>query len=728
MMDISEKTPLNAIKQFCNEHPCTIFWHNGTTDDACKVNGFHMHIIVYNKGNLWHDSSWRTCRKKLTNANVTVRVQKVKSLPAILNHLQQSPRILVGCNNVKLCAALIRYKDYKADYDIADQFQGDEHVSESAADDNGQSSFLSDMMGWKEQSAVSNDDDNDSDHEISISDYIMNLAQKPDSPTTSFEDICRDKKPKDPKEKDESKKMLPATKGLQKMDVLRSLISKYDRHTQHELLTSIIKAGDKDDLTNWRTLKCSPQFVLVWNQVIAEIAAEKVSTGTTYCDTLLTADIDTDESYLTVAETAQLFMEWCEHQRINPGQFLGRLYQVLNCTLPKVNTFTLVGTSNAGKSYWMNAIACLKDHFGETISSADFMWQECVDKQLIYIPECTISKPDQLEIFKKVCEGMPTMVNIKNKPAAMLKRAPVLLTSNTLPWEYFQQEREAIENRMFFERVKQAPMLKEKGAANPKMFIEIFKFIREYTLTDNDWPYAEDTENWQTLQDSIEITLQNIMTQAPETGVDFEDDLEEHMKINTVVGSLLKRTATFIQQCCIDRNSRRYLGLEIQQKGTKVSLKKPELKETMTMKELNKYNKVFLDCQLLKTAIAHWPDVKTDGMIPDLIRKLNWKNIVVGIEQFISSQIGKAESSDSDDDVVLKPAPLTWAPSKKRELESKVSTSTKRTKLSVKFDESDCFGCQNDKPSQKAHMGHGGCLEEKLDLGDLDCPTETEDN
>lgn len=38
--------------------------------------------------------------------NVDIKAQKVQHLEAILYYLQQEPRVLLGCNNLSLCARL----------------------------------------------------------------------------------------------------------------------------------------------------------------------------------------------------------------------------------------------------------------------------------------------------------------------------------------------------------------------------------------------------------------------------------------------------------------------------------------------------------------------------------------------------------------------------------------------------------------------------------------------
>lgn len=88
-MSVAQRSPLNALKGFLNDHPCVVSWHNGKRDDLCQINGFHMHVVVQKGATLWHDNGWRAIRQKLQNAGIVVRCQKVKSLSSVPCRLQQ---------------------------------------------------------------------------------------------------------------------------------------------------------------------------------------------------------------------------------------------------------------------------------------------------------------------------------------------------------------------------------------------------------------------------------------------------------------------------------------------------------------------------------------------------------------------------------------------------------------------------------------------------------------
>ena len=53
-----------------------------------------------------------------------------------------------------------------------------------------------------------------------------------------------------------------------------------------------------------------------------------------------------------------------------------------------------------------------------------------------------------VETFKNIAEGRETGINVKNKAQQILKRLPIMLTSNTIIWTGIPQEKRAVENRI----------------------------------------------------------------------------------------------------------------------------------------------------------------------------------------------------------------------------------------------------------------------------------------
>ena len=285
-------------------------------------------------------------------------------------------------------------------------------------------------------------------------------------------------------------KSLPTSKTANKVEILKNIINKHNKKTVPDILQSIIESGDKSELELFRTLRLGPKFQLVLCQAVTELEMESKKRGETFIDHFIENKVPKENTFNTT-QTTYLFLQWCKEQNIVPGQFLLALYCVLDKAIPKVNCFTLQGQSNAGKTYWTQPLMDNLDIVGQTIQSADFSFQNCVAKEIIQIPELKFTKPEQVEEAKKIFEGLTTMVNIKNKEPSRLERTPVILTCNQVPWTGFENERFALQNRMFaYFNLRESEVLNglgEKGP-DPRFYAEIFEFIRNEIANDVLWP------------------------------------------------------------------------------------------------------------------------------------------------------------------------------------------------------------------------------------------------
>lgn len=89
-----------------------------------------------------------------------------------------------------------------------------------------------------------------------------------------------------------------------------------------------------------------------------------------------------------------------------------------------------------------------KDKVGSHISSRDFPFQECTTKSVILINELTLASQAESELYKNILGGEPTYINVKNRPASLLHRKPVFLTSNEPIYRFVSNEKIPLLNRM----------------------------------------------------------------------------------------------------------------------------------------------------------------------------------------------------------------------------------------------------------------------------------------
>lgn len=238
-------------------------------------------------------------------------------------------------------------------------------------------------------------------------------------------------------------------------------------------------------------------YKTIFGQALMEIRLENEVAGLTYLDKFI-QDCPSPVDCMSVEQSAEVHRDWCRLQGIDQGDFLMKMFAILDKTFPKRNCFMLQGQSNAGKTFWTMPCLPFPDLVGHTVQSQDFVFMKCLGKDIIQIPELTLSKNEQIEELKKVFEGLNTTVNIKNKEPRVLERTPVLLTCNQVPWRFFSEEQEALENRIFgYSNLTAAPMLEGKKAPSPKYYRRVFEYIRSNITNLPEYPcLPEDRDMW----------------------------------------------------------------------------------------------------------------------------------------------------------------------------------------------------------------------------------------
>lgn len=147
-----------------------------------------------------------------------------------------------------------------------------------------------------------------------------------------------------------------------------------------------------------------------------------------------------------------------------------KTFSILDKSIQKANCLMFQGESNAGKTFWTSALLLFQDVVGQTIQSQDFTYQKCLGKEVVQIPETSLTKPEQVEESKKIFEGLPTQINIKHKEPRLLQRIPVILTCNRVPWYFYQEETMTFQNRMFkFDNLKTISSTSGKKFTIPKV-------------------------------------------------------------------------------------------------------------------------------------------------------------------------------------------------------------------------------------------------------------------
>lgn len=414
-LDDGQKDVTNAIKTFVNKRPAAFFWHHGGNDERCSFHGLHIHMIVHSAIKLHDVNMFRMLKSVLTKYGLQVKCQKVVHLEALMNHLQTEPRVLLSCNNLSLCARLKKTQGKNPFYTGLHirNFTEDDTIEQIRKDEDG-GAFMNEILKYKEQTKP------------------PNMLQVIDNLSKQTEDIDKSKQPLATFSMEDTE--VKETKTAKKIDELKTLMKKYSKTNEEDLLKEIMKEGDVQDLVRYRVLYTGPLIHKVHYQAVQELKLENDISRYSYIDRFIDecpSPVDT----MSIEETAKVHLQWCREQNIDVGDYLMKQFAILDKTFPKVNCFCLQGQSNAGKMFWTVPLMPFSDSIGQTVQSQDFMFQRCLQKEVIQIPELSLSKPEQVEEVKKIFEGLPTTINIKNREPKVLERTPVILTCNGLHLE-----------------------------------------------------------------------------------------------------------------------------------------------------------------------------------------------------------------------------------------------------------------------------------------------------
>lgn len=265
---------------------------------------------------------------------------------------------------------------------------------------------------------------------------------------------------------------------------LLKLMTTYNTSEKNQLITNIHNSKSEDDKTNITYLIRSNTWNIVYKRAQEEFVHHSINPDYSNYYTLFMNHIceqPPDSPHMNIPQTANFVQDWCQEQGIPAGQLILEIYNILKMYHPKKNTLYLQGQSNAGKTYLLNMVLPQKDKVGSHISSKDFPFQECATKSVILINELTLASQAESELYKNILGGEPTYINVKNKPASLLYRKPVFLTSNEPIYRFVSNEKIPLLNRMMAHmNLSTSTIIKKyttKGIPSPKYLAAAFKNI-----------------------------------------------------------------------------------------------------------------------------------------------------------------------------------------------------------------------------------------------------------
>jgi hypothetical protein len=191
-----------------------------------------------------------------------------------------------------------------------------------------------------------------------------------------------------------------------------------------------------------------------------------------------------DGKYYGVKESKNWIRRICRHNNWSVNKFVRDVVDVMMKKEQKINCLFFQGPSNAGKSTIATSI---RDGFlsvGQVTRSDTFLFQDCVDRQVIFQEECII-KPETADDWKRMMEGASMKVDIKNKDPKCINRTPVLVCSNQVPWYWVQNEIQPLKNRMKFYRMTVMDELRNKRKdLNPLLWLSFLEDLGDESSGD----------------------------------------------------------------------------------------------------------------------------------------------------------------------------------------------------------------------------------------------------
>ena len=273
-------------------------------------------------------------------------------------------------------------------------------------------------------------------------------------------------------------------------DYLGWLIKEFSYSTREDLINGALSRGTTD---NFSRALIHPHFDTVLAKAFTMDRAIEINTPFKIMLDNMDWTKFQNEHYLTKEVSLVLFKNILDAQDISLVEFVNDVYDLLTMSKPKQNLLALEGVPNSGKSFIARSIAALYKYQNTCQGTTSFPFMEIASASIGLIEEPVFSN-DALQTFKKLAEGTPTDVAVKNRKAARVPRIPLIITSN---YDFVVQGG-STEKQAFASRMKKHTFTASchflkmaKKMLNPGIWQKLFDDIH---TNDSEGESSDDTE------------------------------------------------------------------------------------------------------------------------------------------------------------------------------------------------------------------------------------------
>lgn len=225
---------------------------------------------------------------------------------------------------------------------------------------------------------------------------------------------------------------LPSGRSMNLYKYMRYLIKEYDFDNPDDMTKGAMQFHDT---STYEKAVAHPMYKsMVTKAFDVEKALEIMQGFKVRYENIKWEKYETNEGYLPVDMSMKLFNHLLTFHDISVDQFVQDVWDILTFKRPKTNLMFLHGVPNSGKSFIIRSVCWLFKFLATVQGSSTFPFMELASASCGLIEEPSFTD-EALQSFKKLAEGTPTEVSVKNKAAIKVCRIPLFVTANYPFWK-----------------------------------------------------------------------------------------------------------------------------------------------------------------------------------------------------------------------------------------------------------------------------------------------------